>query len=71
VITDIPEIEALFVDVADTEANSVGSKGLGEPPIIPIAPAIANAVYDAIGVRLTDLPMTPDRVLNHLPSDEA
>ena len=51
---------------ADPEANSVGSKGLGEPPIIPTAAALANAVEDAIGVRVTDLPLTPDRVLDAL-----
>jgi xanthine dehydrogenase YagR molybdenum-binding subunit len=66
ILSDIPEIEVLFVDVADTEANSVGSKGLGEPPIIPVAPAIANAVFDAVGVRPTELPMTADRVLGLL-----
>jgi xanthine dehydrogenase YagR molybdenum-binding subunit len=66
ILTDIPEIEVVFVDIADTEANSVGSKGLGEPPIIPIAPAIANAVFDAVGVRATELPITADRVLGLL-----
>lgn len=63
VMADIPQIDVLFVDEADVEANSVGSKGLGEPPIIPTAAAIANAVFDATGVRVTDLPITPDRLL--------
>ncbi len=63
---DIPEIESVLVDIPDTKANSVAVKGLGEPPIIPTAAAIANAVYDAIGVRLTEAPMTPDRVLRAL-----
>ena len=63
VMVDIPEIEVVFVDVPDVEANSVGSKGLGEPPIIPAAAAIANAVFDAVGVRVTDLPITPKRLL--------
>jgi xanthine dehydrogenase YagR molybdenum-binding subunit len=71
VLADIPEIDVAFVDVADTEANSVGSKGLGEPPIIPIAAAIANAVYDAVGVRMTDLPMIPARLLPRLSAAEA
>jgi xanthine dehydrogenase YagR molybdenum-binding subunit len=71
VLADVPEIEVAFVDVADTEANSVGSKGLGEPPIIPIAAAIANAVSDAVGVRVTDLPMTPARLMPHLSAAEA
>jgi len=60
---DVPKIDVLFVDEADVSANSVGSKGLGEPPIIPTAAAIANAVCDAVGVRVTDLPITPDRLL--------
>jgi CO/xanthine dehydrogenase Mo-binding subunit len=63
---DVPHIEVHFVDGADPEANSVGSKGLGEPPIIPLTAAVANAVADAIGVRVTDLPLTPDRILNAL-----
>ena len=66
-IVDTPAIEALFVDIADTEANSVGSKGLGEPPIIPVAAAIANAIFDAVRIRVTDLPITPDRLLGLLP----
>jgi CO/xanthine dehydrogenase Mo-binding subunit len=65
-IMDVPEIDAAFVGPVDVEANSVGGKGLGEPPIIPPAAAIANAVADAIGVRVFDLPITPDRVLTAL-----
>ena len=65
-IGDIPEMEVEFVDLVDVEANSVGAKGLGEPPIIPAPAAIANAVADAIGVRILDLPITPDRVLGAL-----
>jgi xanthine dehydrogenase YagR molybdenum-binding subunit len=60
---DIPEIESVLVDMPDTRANSVGNKGLGEPPIIPTAGAIANAIADAIGVRVLESPMTPPRVL--------
>jgi xanthine dehydrogenase YagR molybdenum-binding subunit len=65
-IVDIPEIDVDFVDLADPEANSVGSKGLGEPPIVPTPAAIANAVADAIGVRITELPITPDCILRAL-----
>jgi xanthine dehydrogenase YagR molybdenum-binding subunit len=67
-IVDVPEIEVEFVDLVDGEANSVGAKGLGEPPIIPTPAAIANAVANAIGVRVLDLPITPDRVLNACPT---
>lgn len=63
---DVPVLDVAFVDRVDVEANNVGGKGLGEPPIIPPAAAIANAVADAIGVRIVDLPITPDRVLTAL-----
>ena len=63
---DVPKIDAVFVDHADERANSVGVKGVGEPPIIPTAGAIANAIYDAVGVRVTQSPMTPKRVLDAL-----
>jgi xanthine dehydrogenase YagR molybdenum-binding subunit len=62
-IGDIPWIEAFFVGEPDTVANHVGAKGLAEPPIIGTAPAIANAVADAIGVDLDEIPLTPWRVL--------
>ncbi len=63
---DIPLIEHEALDQVDVEANSIGAKGVGEPPIIPTAAAIANAVYDAVGVRIRDLPITPARVLEAL-----
>jgi xanthine dehydrogenase YagR molybdenum-binding subunit len=50
------------VDPGDTEANTTGAKGLGEPVTIPTAAAIANAVYDAVGVRMTDTPISPMRL---------
>ena len=65
-MSDLPRIDAFFVDGADTVANHTGAKGVAEPPIIAVAPAIANAVADAIGVEITDLPLTPWRVLDAL-----
>lgn len=62
-LSDLPAIEAFFVPGADTVANHTGAKGLAEPPIIGTAPAIANAVCDALGVEIRELPMTPWRVL--------
>lgn len=62
-IGDIPKIEAFFIGDADTVANHTGAKGLAEPPIIGTAPAIANAVADALGVDVTEIPLTPWRVL--------
>ncbi len=65
-IADVPEIVIDFVELPDLAASNVGSKGLGEPPIIPTAGAIANAFAHATGVRPTALPLTPHRVLELL-----
>ena len=65
-MADVPAIDAFFVPGSDTVANHTGAKGVGEPPIIGVAPAIANAVYDAIGVEITELPLTPWRVVSAL-----
>jgi xanthine dehydrogenase YagR molybdenum-binding subunit len=62
-MADVPDIQAFFVDGADPVANHTGAKGLAEPPIIGVAPAIANAVADALGVEVTEIPLTPWRVL--------
>jgi xanthine dehydrogenase YagR molybdenum-binding subunit len=62
-IADVPRIEAFFVPGSDTVANHTGAKGLAEPPIIGTAAAIANAVADAIGAEVLELPLTPWRVL--------
>jgi xanthine dehydrogenase YagR molybdenum-binding subunit len=68
-MADIPPIETIFVGEPDVVANHTGAKGLSEPPIIGIAPAIANAVADAIGVEVTQIPLTPWRVLDALARD--
>jgi xanthine dehydrogenase YagR molybdenum-binding subunit len=65
-VLDVPEIVVRFTDRPDRRANNLGAKGLGEPPIIPTAAAVANAVANAIGVRLRHVPMTPARVLEAL-----
>lgn len=62
-IADIPHIEHARVDLPDPEANPTGAKGIGEPPLIPTAPAIANAIFDAVGIRLREGPFTRARVL--------
>ncbi len=63
-IGDVPTIDAFFIDRADIIANHTGAKGVAEPPIIPVAPAIANAVADALGVEVTELPLAPWRIMN-------
>jgi CO/xanthine dehydrogenase Mo-binding subunit len=62
---DVPTITPLMVEVP-SELGPFGAKGVGEPPVVPVAAAIANAIKDAVGVRLTELPMTPERVFASL-----
>lgn len=63
---DMPEIKAICVESEGTN-GPFGAKGIGEQPgLVPTAPAIANAIYDAIGVRFRELPITPDKVLEAL-----
>jgi xanthine dehydrogenase molybdenum-binding subunit len=59
---DTVPIAAPFLETTDQE-GPYGAKGIGEPGCVPTAPAIANAIYDAVGVRIKDLPITPERVL--------
>jgi xanthine dehydrogenase YagR molybdenum-binding subunit len=62
-IADVPEIVSELVDVPDSHLTNLGSKGLGEPPIIPTAAAIANAIRDATGADVRSLPITREEVL--------
>ncbi|MAU10656.1 MAG: oxidoreductase [Anaerolineaceae bacterium] len=59
---DVPMIEAVLVEVSNPR-HPYGVRGVGEVPIVPPPAAVANAIHDAIGVRLTALPMSPARVL--------
>jgi xanthine dehydrogenase YagR molybdenum-binding subunit len=60
---DVPAaMTCVPIDPHDTECNSVGAKGLGEPAMIPTAAAIANAVFDATGVRVTAMPLNPTQL---------
>ncbi len=68
--SDMPEIVVELIETVD-EAGPFGAKGLGESGTIPVAAAVANAVKDAVGVRLTELPMTPERVFRALSSRAA
>jgi CO/xanthine dehydrogenase Mo-binding subunit len=65
-VADVPTIRALPANIPDPEANPTGAKGIGEPPLVPTGPAIANAVFDAVGVRLRQGPITPRRLLDAL-----
>ena len=59
---DAPEIDVLFVETADAY-GPFGAKTLGEPPIIPSVAAIANAIFNATGRRIKNLPITRDKLL--------
>jgi xanthine dehydrogenase YagR molybdenum-binding subunit len=63
---DVPDVEAHWIDEDDPHLNPMGSKGIGEIGIVGTAAAIGNAVHHATGVRLRELPLTPDRVLSAL-----
>lgn len=62
---DIPQINCTIVEDPDP-LSPLGAKGIGEPALVPTAPAIMNAIYDAIGVRMTSLPATPEKILQAL-----
>jgi xanthine dehydrogenase YagR molybdenum-binding subunit len=60
---DVPATEAILVEEVDPHVNEIGTKGIGEIGIVGTAAAIANAVYHATGIRIRDLPITPDKLL--------
>lgn len=60
---DIPQIEAIFIDKPDPIINPIGTKGIGEISLIGVAAAIANAIYNATGKRIRELPITPDKLI--------
>jgi xanthine dehydrogenase YagR molybdenum-binding subunit len=63
---DVPSIEAVWLDEDDPHINPMGAKGIGEIGIVGTAAAVANAVFDATGLRVRDLPITPDKLLERL-----
>jgi xanthine dehydrogenase YagR molybdenum-binding subunit len=65
-IADVPKIVCEFVDRPDEHLTNLGSKGLGEPPIVPIAAAIANAIRDATGAEVHELPIFREEMLRAL-----
>jgi len=67
---DTPEIETILVESPDLE-GPFGAKEAGQGPLNPVIPAIANAVYDAVGVRIDEVPITPDKVLNALKATQS
>jgi len=66
---DMPEINCILIEHPHRE-GPYGAKGIGEIVVVPTAAAIANAIYDAVGVRIKDLPITPDKLLRALKNKE-
>jgi CO/xanthine dehydrogenase Mo-binding subunit len=62
---DVPEVQTIMLESGDG-VGPFGAKGIGEPSVNSVAPAIANAVCDAIGVRIFDLPLTPEKIVRAL-----
>jgi xanthine dehydrogenase YagR molybdenum-binding subunit len=60
---DIPEMEVYFINKKDPYTNPMGSKGLGEIALVGMAPAVANAIFNATGKRIRSLPITPDKLI--------
>ena len=67
---DMPQSDIIIINKPDPK-GPFGAKGVGEPGMVGIAPAVANAIYDAVGVRMRELPITPERVLAALEEKRA
>jgi xanthine dehydrogenase molybdenum-binding subunit len=70
-VLSAPDVDfPIHVECVEThdEEGPFGAKGVGEPGLVPTAPSIANAIFDAIGVRLKELPMTPEKILEAIKS---
>ncbi|KQO85941.1 aldehyde oxidoreductase molybdenum-binding subunit PaoC [Methylobacterium sp. Leaf91] len=64
---DIPHLDAIFVDEVDPTMSPIKAKGVGELGLVGVAPAVANAIYNATGVRVRDYPITLDKLLDRMP----
>ena len=64
-VLDMPEVDVALIEDPDPNCP-FGAKEVGQGPLLPVMPALANAVYDAVGVRIDEIPVTPDKVLKAL-----
>jgi xanthine dehydrogenase YagR molybdenum-binding subunit len=67
---DVPFIDVRFIDKPDSIFNSIGARGVGEIGITGVAAAVANAIYNATGERVRDLPITPEKILSPETSEQ-
>jgi 4-hydroxybenzoyl-CoA reductase subunit alpha len=66
---DMPEVEVALIEQEEEMRDPncpYGAKEVGQGPLLPVMPAVANAIYDAVGVRIDEIPITPDKVLKAL-----
>jgi CO/xanthine dehydrogenase Mo-binding subunit len=66
---DVPHVTSVILEDPDP-IGPLGVKGIGEPAMVPTVPAVMNAIYDAVGVRITNLPATPEKVREALRQKE-
>jgi 4-hydroxybenzoyl-CoA reductase subunit alpha len=69
---DMPDVEVALIEQEDEMGDPncpYGAKEVGQGPLLPVMPAVANAIYDAVGVRIDEIPITPDKVLRALESE--
>jgi CO/xanthine dehydrogenase Mo-binding subunit len=66
---DMPDVDVALVEVPDPNCP-YGAKEVGQGPLLPVMPALANAIHDAVGVRIDEIPITPDKVLRALEKKE-
>ena len=64
---DIPHQEVVFLDEVDPISSSIKAKGVGELGLCGVGAAVANAIYNATGVRVRDYPITLDKLIDRLP----
>jgi CO/xanthine dehydrogenase Mo-binding subunit len=69
-IKDVPKVSSLLIETIDPN-GPFGAKGIGECAMVPTAPAIVNAIYDAVGVRIKDLPATTEKIFMALKAKTA
>jgi hypothetical protein len=62
---DMPDVDTELIEVPDPR-GPFGAKEVGQGPLLPVMPAVANAVYDAVGVRIDEVPITPEKILRAL-----
>jgi 4-hydroxybenzoyl-CoA reductase subunit alpha len=67
---DMPDVEVALIEQGDDPNCPYGAKEVGQGPLLPVMPALANAVYDAVGVRIDEIPITPDKVLRALHAED-